>query len=437
MKKIILLAAFIVVGVISISLAQDVMTVKMKDGTVHEFKVEDVSEVTFGSSEINPSYPVAESIDLGLPSGTLWASWNVGASAPEEYGGYYAWGETESKEIYNRDSYAYYDYSANSFNHIGNNISETEYDVARVKWGGSWSMPTFDEFQELFTKCSKVWTTQNGVKGLLLTGPNGATIFFPAGGYRTGESQEKEKTNGYFWTSNLYASQNEGEIYALRFIIDSGGASYFHDYRPYGYSIRPVISPDEDPYVEPECPVAEAIDLGLPSGTKWASWNVGASAPEEYGHYYAWGETVEKYKFTYGNYKYTDKYLGGYINIGRDIAGTEYDVAYAKWGGDWKMPTKNQINELLTNCTHVLTSQNGASGALFTGPNGNSIFMPLAGYRQGEDYIRSSTHGYYWTSTLGPAYRNNAYYLYFGLGSWASDYYIDRHNGFTVRAVCP
>ena len=185
-----------------------------------------------------------------------------------------------------------------------------------------------------------------------------------------------------------------------------------------------------------EYPVAEAIDLGLPSGTKWASWNVGASAPEQHGGYYAWGETEEKDYYDRITYKFYNSESGEYIHIGDDIAGTEYDVAHVKWGGSWRMPSIDQIKELMDHCTRTWTTQNGVIGTLVTGPNGATIFLPAAGERSYDDFIHGGEYGYYWSSSLNPDYVICAYDLDFRLYNW---YWDDdyRYNGLSVRPVCP
>lgn len=123
-----------------------------------------------------------EWVDLGLPSGVKWATSNVGASFPEEYGNYYAWGETCMKSEYTSKNISTYGKS------IGDISGNAQYDVARKYWGGSWRMPTKSELQELEKKCSWKWTTQNEIKGCKVTGPNGNSIFLPAAGHRYGTS---------------------------------------------------------------------------------------------------------------------------------------------------------------------------------------------------------------------------------------------------------
>ena len=123
-------------------------------------------------------------IDLGLPYGTKWCCCNVGATTPEDYGGYYAWGETSEKSDYNNSTYAYYNSSTRDYTNIGSDIAGTQYDVAHVRMGGSWRMPNDDQIEELYRNCTCTWTQQNGVNGILLTGKNGGQIFLPAAGDR-------------------------------------------------------------------------------------------------------------------------------------------------------------------------------------------------------------------------------------------------------------
>ena len=145
-------------------------------------------------------------IDLGLPSGTKWACCNVGASSPEEYGGYYAWGETSEKGDYDWDTYAYYNSNTGEIVNLGSDIAGTPYDVAHVLWGGSWVMPSYDTQMELLKNCTKQWTIVNGVGGLLVTGPNDGQIFLPVARYRKEGGFGGEATSGYYWLSTTYIS---------------------------------------------------------------------------------------------------------------------------------------------------------------------------------------------------------------------------------------
>ena len=169
------------------------------------------------------------------------------------------------------------------------------------------------------------------------------------------------------------------------------------------------------------------VDLGLPSGTKWATCNVGATKPEEYGGYYAWGETEEKNEYNEGNYLYYKN--GSYMNIGNDIAGTEYDVAHVKWGGSWRMPTRAEQDELREKCKWKWTTINGVNGYKITSKtNRNSIFLPVTGYHYGAGI------GRYWSSSRSN-YSVSSYNLNFDSGN--QDWNIDlRYLGLSVRPVC-
>ena len=188
-----------------------------------------------------------EYVDLGLPSGAKWATCNVGATKPEELGGYYAWGETEEKDAYLWRTYklctgngsSMIKYCTNSSKGTVDNktVLDPEDDVAHVKWGGSWRMPTLDELKELRRKCSWEWTTLNGVNGYKVTGPNGNSIFLPAAGSRSGEVLSGSGSNGGYWSSSL----SDGCSAAYRLQFDSGGYnSQGKKGRMDGLSVRPV-----------------------------------------------------------------------------------------------------------------------------------------------------------------------------------------------------
>lgn len=181
--------------------------------------------------EITPG----QMVDLGLS--VKWAGWNVGASSPEEYGGYYAWGELHEKSYYNEDTYQYYEQKNYQYIFIGNDISGTQYDVARFQWGGSWRMPTLAECQELINECDWTWTTYNGVNGLKVTGPNGNSIFLPAAGFRYGTSVVDQGSFGPFWSGTL----NEGLCYKAYCLYFHGDYAYWtYGNRYLGHSVRPV-----------------------------------------------------------------------------------------------------------------------------------------------------------------------------------------------------
>ena len=140
------------------------------------------------------------------------------------------------------------------------------------------------------------------------------------------------------------------------------------------------------------------VDLGL--SVKWAGWNIGATSPEGYGGYYAWGETTEKSDYLEKNYKHYNTSTGEYTHICDNISGTWiYDVALSKWGGGWRMPTKEEIEELVKKCTWEWGPYKGVNGQYVIGPNGNSIFLPAAGRRYAGELYIELPFGYYWSAT--------------------------------------
>ena len=177
------------------------------------------------------------------------------------------------------------------------------------------------------------------------------------------------------------------------------------------------------------------IDLGLPSGTKWACCNVGASTPEGYGDYYSWGETSTKANYSWKTYNHCKGSANTCTKLGSDITGTNYDVARKKWGGSWKMPTIKQFLELSKRCRHTLVSVNGVNGRKFTGPNGNSIFLPFAGSKFGTEFGNVGNNGYYWSSNSNLRNVGEAYYLFVTTSGYAGRSYYYRYYGHSIRPV--
>ena len=193
----------------------------------------------------------------------------------------------------------------------------------------------------------------------------------------------------------------------------------------------------------------EAVDLGLPSGTKWASCNVGAESPEEYGNYYAWGEVKTKANYSWSTYKYAKKDkekltkycaistygYNGFVDKKR-ILELGDDAAYALWGGAWRMPTQAEWEELVNNCTWTWTTQNNVNGYLVkSNTNNNSIFLPAAGCHKGTAFNDAGSIGYYWSANLrlSSCY---AIFLNFTLDSHSVGSRLDRCFGLSVRPVC-
>lgn len=183
---------------------------------------------------------VSGAVDLGLS--VKWATTNVGASSPADYGDYYAWGETATKSDYSWDTY--FDSvngSSSDFDKYGINkktVLDQVDDVAHVKWGGSWRMPTNAEQDDLRNKCTWVWTTYDGHNGYVVAGSNGNSIFLPAAGYRIDGSLDNDGSYGCYWSSTLFGAFSSYESCLVTFT--SGSVDWNRARRCSGRSIRPV-----------------------------------------------------------------------------------------------------------------------------------------------------------------------------------------------------
>ena len=191
------------------------------------------------------------------------------------------------------------------------------------------------------------------------------------------------------------------------------------------------------------------IDLGLPSGLKWATCNVGATTPEEYGDYFAWGETTPKPTYNWSTYKWCNgssttmtKYCeyssDGTVDNKTTLELTD-DAARVNWGGSWRMPTRAEQDELrsTSNCTWTWTTQNGVKGyKVISVKNGNSIFLPAAGYRDYGNLSSAGSDGNFWSSSLTTSYSGYACGVFFNssLVNWYDS--GSRYFGLSVRAVC-
>lgn len=206
-------------------------------------KEDDILKNVSPSIEMHNGY---EYVDLGLPSGLKWATCNVGAESPEDYGDYFAWGETSPKSDY--DTYKYY---SSSTDELTKYCTDSDYgptdtkttldlidDAARVNLGGSWRMPTSAEQDELREKCTWNWTTLNGIKGYKVASKsNGNSIFLPAAGYRDGADVYSVGSLGDYWSSSLGSDSPDG---ACSLGFDSDGVNWYYDDRFYGHTVRAV-----------------------------------------------------------------------------------------------------------------------------------------------------------------------------------------------------
>ena len=498
-------------------------------------------EVSFTTEEEVVAIP--EYVDLGLS--VKWATFNVGATKPEEFGDYFAWGETEPKDNYAYDNYKWYTpgvgYTKYNNGTAGTGIldsrktMEPSDDAATVNWGGDWRVPTREEFTELETNCTWTLTTENGVSGFEVTskkpGYTTKSIFIPRAGLKQGYENEDSGKGAYYWSSTLYlyeisfafvlyedmciqTDMNRADglsirpVYGPRVekvitlptvitqrvteftsdyaqidyeIADDGGSNITEAGIVYSLSPNPTIAdykesfdryPDsytydltglqpnttyyvrayaineigvaygeelsfttlEKVYIEPE-----RIDLGL--SVDWASFNVGASKPEEYGDYFAWGETEPKAVYNWSTYKWcngyetaltkynTDEWYGDVDN--KTILESEDDAATIHLGNNWRSPHKSEIDELRNECTWSYVTRNGIYGYKVTGPSGKSIFLPAAKYMDGNAFGTASI-GSYWSSSLSSP--TTAWHLGFQ-SDYGNTYADKRYTGRTIRPV--
>lgn len=519
------------------------MRIITTNGDTIKYNVENVSEVDYkiidtvdATQGVNVSGIIGNHsyVDLGLSSGIKWATYNVGASKSIEYGDYFAWGETEPKDIYTAATYkfetdsfktidkgagswkGYYKYTVDDksnqwssskilwYDSDGNFIGDSlttllpEDDAATVNWGSEWRMPTKEEWQELIDGCERVKTEDyngSGVAGWIYTSKvNGNSIFFPAAGerrtvsYNVGEdceywSSSILRTSGANFVYNYFFSEEDrstglsvravSKAEATQSFIDNA-VTYMcvktNDDKEIRYDVKNValvgyeeefhpfpFDTTSDITVSGEIGGYSYVDLGLESGLKWATYNIGAKEPTEYGDYYSWGETFankvyynelyykwyDAYRSSADEIKYTKYVLNSKCGV-VDSLGTlesEDDIATISMGDAWRMPTETEMVEFIEGCYWAWTDNyrdSGVAGLIgFSKVNGNVVFLPAAG----DCIVQNVTDdigkiGSYWTSSL-----NSGYGFYKGASSAtfsSTDISIVdsyRYGGKTVRAV--
>mgnify|MGYP002615890975 CR=1 FL=1 len=363
-----------------------------------------------------------EYVDLGLPSGNLWATCNLGASAPEQYGDYYAWGEVEPKQKYTSLNHKWYKEGAPSQgftkynNEDGKLTLEDEDDAVIQNLGNGWRTPTLADFRELtnqkLTTIKK--TTLNGVAGYQITSKkNKKSIFIPCASFKRDKPQTREISADEevaICMTNL--RRIDYQVFnAWSFAFQDDRIGRYGKYRPDGISIRPVKGPGVP--VPNNC-----VDLGLDSGLLWGKYNMGTTDPTKPGDYYAWGETetkkkyAENYKF-YGKSSLKDGVIKYNRRDGKMVLELEDDAANVVLGVGYRIPTKEDWKELLDECTWEAETFTAPiewdpSQKKFiklwkvTGPNGNSIILPNSnGYKIEKGYEKED-YTFYTTSTLRP-----------------------------------
>mgnify|MGYP002643891541 CR=1 FL=1 len=362
-------------------------------------------------------------VDLGLPSGNLWAECNLGASSPEAYGDYYAWGEVEPKQVYTYPNHKWYKEGAPSLgftkynNEDGKLMLEDEDDAVIQKLGNGWRTPTLADFRELtnqkYTTIEK--TTLNGVAGYKITSKkNKKSIFIPCAGFKQDKPQTREISSSEevaICMTNLRCIDYK-VFNAWSFAFQDDRIARYGKRRPDGISVRPVKGPGVP--VPNNC-----VDLGLDSGLLWAKCNMGATEPTKPGDYYAWGETSTKKEYYSTNYKhfkakYNIEVLKYNEKDGKEVLELEDDVARVNLGVGYRIPTQKDWEELLEDCkweavTTTLSEIIDPSQTKViarwkvTGPNGNSIVLPTtSGFKADGWGVQPDYDIYYTTANLYP-----------------------------------
>lgn len=441
-----------------------------EEGT-DKFLMDDVVNVRFElDKELN--YPVSgkvdgyEYVDLDLPSGTKWATMNIGANQPDGSGHYYSWGEVGTKEVYSKSEFSlsgdYYKLQNNGVLDLNGKLSAS-YDAANQNWSENWRMPTIDEFDELIENCNWKWTTFNGVVGYkVISKENCKWIFLPASNGQTDKGSVSSDVKGFYWTSQMPQRSTTVDKASFSLVFDEEEKYLHSNYNSsyYGLTVRPVVGnasvtiaktfsvkfldmdgdiiesqkvDEGNSAVAPEVPVVcgykfkgwdksfenvksdlivnavydeldvevvdghEFVDLGLPSGTKWAKYNIGATKSDILGEAYSWGYGTK------GNNIFDLEDKGGLDSNGDLIP--SYDIATQLWGENCKMPTKADFEELLAYCDWEWTTMYGEKGYKVSSKSSasdgcNCIFFPTpyTGYgligEENYDYL-----GGYWSSS--------------------------------------
>ena len=370
---------------------------------------------------IGGSTDKVEYVDLGLPSGNLWATCNLGASSPEAYGDYYAWGEVEPKKEYTYPNHKWYKEGAPSLgftkynNEDGKLTLEDEDDAVIQKLGNGWRTPTLADFRELtnqkLTTIKK--TTLNGVAGYQITSKkNGKSVFIPCAGFKRDKPQTRSiSVDEEVAVCMTNIRRIDYMVYnAWSFAFQNDRIGRYGKLRPDGISVRPVKGPGMP--VPNNC-----VDLGLDSGLLWAKCNMGTTEPTEPGDYYAWGELSTKKEYYSDNYKHFGKH--GVIKYnekdGKEVLELEDDAARVNLGVGYRIPTQKDWEELLEDCkweavTTTLpeivdpSQKKVIARWKVTGPNGNSIVLPTtSGFRADGWFVQRDYNIYYTTANLYPA----------------------------------
>ncbi len=354
-----------------------------------------------------------EHVDLGLPSGTLWAKCNLGAEKESDFGLYYQWGDTQGYSGVDEHQFNWSDYklrmSGNLTKYSENDtklILENEDDPIFVATKGKLKTPTKELLQELIDHTNHEWTTIDAVEGMKFINKKDDTkyIFIPAAGGCSNGSHIAVGSWGNVWS----ASRDESYVnyaWGMGFVADAVGVDY-HNNRCIGYSVRGVTVPQAETFDEiDDTDDGQPVDLGLPSGTLWAKCNLGAKKETDFGLYYQWGDVeghslTDGYDVSWGTYKY--KFIPTKYSVVDDLIAlqNEDDAVFVATEGQMIIPTKYQLEELVANTNHEWTSINGVNGMKFSNKNDSDkyIFIPAGGCRLNEETDGISKWGVLWSA---------------------------------------
>ena len=371
----------------------------------------------------------------------------MGARKPSDYGLYFQWGDTQGytadqvgigkgKKKFADDWSDYkWGVSPNFTKYVVQNELDLEDDAAHVNMGGDWHMPTDEQIQELIDNTTTAWTTSDGVGGVTFTSKKDTSksIFFPAAG-NLNDGFIFSRGSGYVWSST-HSTERISNGKFLYFDMDITGLRDNFG-REAGMSVRGIIETSGDTNGH------SYVDLGLPSGTLWATMNVGASKPLDYGQYFQWGDTngytaeqVGKDKqFNWDDYKFSiNGSSTNFSKYGALVLQLEDDAAHVNMGGDWHIPTNEQFEELYENTDFKFTTLDGIGGVSFTSKKdeSKSIFIPSAGKALNGSIIQSGNSVGTWTNQSFS--NDNGFCLYIYSGGDGDK--LPRYCGISVRGV--
>ena len=455
MKRII---PFVAAVLFAMGAQAQTVNVHMTDGTTQKYGASKVDHIDFSGAGVAPEG--LKEVDLGLPSGIKWANMNVGATNYKEYGTYFSWGETETKSDYTWDTYqwgSWRDDLKRAYITKYNSVLNPEDDAATINWGPRWRMPTKKEFQELINNTNAVVVKLTSKKA----GYTDKFIYLPTAGYWNGRHITTEDWHwAHYWTSTL-DEKNNNRAYICQITCEDWEADpipvediHITEWkRPEGLTVRPVVALDGAISSAPEG--VEEVDLGL--SVKWANMNVGAESVDEWGNFYAWGESWTRhgygwyYSYYTGefkdngvdeisvrigpNYKWGayDTGMTGYV--GFTTLEADDDAATANWGNGWRTPTKAEFDELLEYTTYEEGKTDGVAYGKFTSKtNGNYIYLPAGGYYDGESLNKINSKGLYYSSTVNTDDCTKAYYMGFDKDNRGTARSI-RTYGYNIRPV--